>query len=447
MRRVLKTLTVLFLLIISMVPIARPVNALGVHTYYLGSSTVGSCSGRCEMLTTAAVPGIAVDNLATSAVSTDSSGLVTISFTVGTGANRLLIVGGTVDNFAITGVTYGGTALTQAVADTQKPTGSIWYLVNPPSGTASVVVTSTPSKGAIVGVISFTGVDQSTPIPTTATNDNANGRTSPATVSITNANANSWVMDLVGSGHIGGFTNGASTTTQWNLDSGSTNAGASSTTGPLSASTVTNFSWTLPTPDAWVDVAVEIKPFAGTSQIISTGATQRTYVTGTIGPFNSVQFLVVEYWLHVTVAGASGETVRETTVSTASDVSTPAFAYSYSLPESPTISDSQGNFFQGLRAPPGESPVVSDSSTKLFQGFRTDSETPPLSDAMVRLFTGFRALAEMPAISDAIVRVFAGFRGLTERLAGDMTDSISKLAGKFVSEPPTVPDVTSRLFT
>ncbi|TMP99231.1 MAG: hypothetical protein E6K99_05470, partial [Thaumarchaeota archaeon] len=538
MRRVLKTFTVLFLLIISMVPIALPVHA-AIHTYYLGSSTAGSCSGRCDILTTAAVLGIAVDNLATSAVSTDSSGLVTISFTVGTGANRLLIVGGTVDNFAITGVTYGGTALTQAVADTQKPTGSIWYLVNPPSGTASVVVTSTPSKGAIVGVISFTGVDQSTPIPTTATNDNANGRTSPATVSITNANANSWVMDLVGSGHIGGFTNGASTTTQWNLDSGSTNAGASSTTGPLSPSTVTNFSWTLPTPDAWVDVAVEIKPFAGTSQIISTttgnfmvepdisasatgtpttstpsgyawetpsaigaqivsgiwnfdltvgssastgtasvwitvwncqtasegtcaflfknwdnttnvistGATQRTYVTGTIGPFNSVQFLVVEYWLHVTVAGASGETVRETTVSSASDVSTPAFAYSYSLTENPTISDSQGKFFQGLRAPPGESPVVSDSSTKLFQGFRTDSETPPLSDAMVRLFTGFRALAEMPAISDAIVRVFAGFRGLTESLAGDMTDSISKLAGKFVSEAPTVSDVTSRLFT
>src|SRR5438445_3521187 len=154
---------------------------------------------------------IAVDNSASSNVNSDGSGHVTISFTVGTGTNRLLIVGETVDNSAITGVTYGGTALTQAVADTQKPTGSIWYLVNPPSGTASVVVSSSPSKGAILGLISFTGVDQSTPIPTTATNDNANGRTSPATVSITNANANAWVMELVASGHIGGFTNGAST--------------------------------------------------------------------------------------------------------------------------------------------------------------------------------------------------------------------------------------------
>ena len=261
MRRVLKTLTVLFLLIVSMVPIALPVHA-AVHTYYLGSSTAGSCSGRCDILTTAAVLGIAIDNLATSAVSTDSSGLVTISFTVGTGANRLLIVGGTVDNFVITGVTYGGTALTQAVADTQKPTGSIWYLVNPPSGTASVVVSSSPSKGAIIGVISFTGVDQSTPIPTTATNDNANGRTSPASVSITNKNANAWVIDVVSEANGAGLTNGASTTQQWGI-SGSVDSGASSRRGPLSAGTATSFSWKLGGVGSWVDLAVELKPASG----------------------------------------------------------------------------------------------------------------------------------------------------------------------------------------
>src|SRR5213594_977692 len=537
MRRVLKTLTVLFLLIISIFPIALPVHA-AIHTYYLGSSTVGSCSGRCDVLTTAPGTGIAIDNQATSTVSTDSAGRVIISFTDGTGTNGLLVVGGTVDNSAITGVTYQNIALTLAVADTQKPFTSIWYLVNPPSGTANVVVTSASSTPAAIGVISFNGVDQTTPIPTTAKNDNANGATSPATVIITNANANSWVMDIVGSGDLHGFTNGASTTTQWNvINSG--NSGASSTKGPLSASTVTNFSWTLGNADAWNDVAVEIKPFAGTSQVISTttgnfmvepdvsasatgtpttstpsgyawetpsdlgaqvvsgiwtfdltvgssastgtasvwitvwncqtsseetcaflfknwdnttnvistGATKRTYVTGTVGPFDNVKFLVVEYWLHVTVAGASGQMVRETTVSSASDVGTPGFAFSYSLPENPTVSDSQGTFFQGFRAPPGESPTVSDSSTKLFRGFRINSETPPLSDAMVRLFTGFRALAEMPTISDAIARVFTGFRGLTESIAGDVTDSIRKSAGKFVSETPALSDVTSRLFT
>src|SRR5216117_1242509 len=153
MRRVPKTLTVLFLLIISIFPIALPVHA-AIHTYYLGSSTVGSCSGRCDVLTTAPGTGIAIDNQATSTVSTDSAGRVIISFTDGTGTNGLLIVGGTVDNSAITGVTYQNIALTLAVADTQKPFTSIWYLVNPPSGTANVVVTSASSTPAAIGVIS-----------------------------------------------------------------------------------------------------------------------------------------------------------------------------------------------------------------------------------------------------------------------------------------------------
>src|SRR2546422_6464053 len=105
MRRVLKTLTVLFLLIISMVPIALPVHA-AIHTYYLGSSTAGSCSGRCDILTTAAVLGIAVDNLATSAVNTDSSRLVNISFTVRTWANKLLILRGPAYNLPYNCATY-----------------------------------------------------------------------------------------------------------------------------------------------------------------------------------------------------------------------------------------------------------------------------------------------------------------------------------------------------
>src|SRR5207244_2149280 len=232
--------------------------------------------------------GIAIDNQATSTVSTDSAGRVIISFTDGTGTNGLLIVGGTVDNSAITGVTYQNIALTLAVADTQKPFTSIWYLVNPPSGTANVVVTSASSTPAAIGVISFNGVDQTTPIPTTAKNDNANGATSPAAVSITNANANAWVMDVVGDGNGAGFTNGASTTTQWNIVAGTSNSGASSRKGPLGANTVTAFSWNLGTADAWNDLAVEIKPSGGTSapfqqQIIFNPSTYSAYEASNLG--------------------------------------------------------------------------------------------------------------------------------------------------------------------
>ncbi len=252
------------------------VSSTGAATLALDGSASAAGSGSSS---------IAIDATSTSTTNTDASGHVTISFTVGTGTNRLLILGGTVDNNAITGVTYAGTALTQAVADTQKPFASIWYLVNPPSGTANVVVTSTALKGAVIGVISFTGVDQTTPVPTTAKNDNVGGVTSPATVSITNANANAWVMDVAGSGNSAGLTNGASTTQRWSI-AGSANSGASSTKGPLAANTVTNFSWTLGTADAWDDVAVEIKPAAG-----GTAGTVSVSLTTTVA--NDVIYVVV----------------------------------------------------------------------------------------------------------------------------------------------------------
>src|SRR5690348_3221987 len=66
MRRLLRTLAILFLLFVSMVPIALPINA-AVHTYYLGNSTVGSCSGVCESsLTTTG----AADTATTQSIST-----------------------------------------------------------------------------------------------------------------------------------------------------------------------------------------------------------------------------------------------------------------------------------------------------------------------------------------------------------------------------------------
>jgi len=239
----------------------------GDQKYYIhgGSIISGTILGQALMTTGSNIQtpqAIAVDNSATSSANSDSSGHVTMPFTVGTGQNRLLIVGGTVDNSAITGVTYGGKPLTQAIADAQLPRTSVWYLANPASGTSNIVVTSSSWKGAVIGAISLTGVDQTTPIPTTAKNDNSNGFSSPATVSIINANPNAWVMDVVSSGNGHGLTNGPAPE-QWTI-SGSADSGASSRKGPLAANTATGFSWALGSADAWVDLAFEIKP-AGTA--------------------------------------------------------------------------------------------------------------------------------------------------------------------------------------
>ena len=89
--------------------------------------------------------------------------------TVGNGNNRILVVGLGV-NVAnpyppASSVTYAGQPLTrQVLNNTGFPVSEIWTLVNPPTGTANVVVTH-PSEGVITGgSASFSGVDQTTPV-------------------------------------------------------------------------------------------------------------------------------------------------------------------------------------------------------------------------------------------------------------------------------------------
>ena len=213
MRRVPKTLTVLFLLIISIVPAALPVNA-AIHTYYLGNSTVGSCSGRCENLPT---------------------------------------IIGTAD-----------TATSQSISTT---TGDFMIEPDISASATGTQTTSTPSGYA-------------------------------------------WETPSAIGGSGGQIVSGI-----WNFD---LTVGSSASTGTASVWITV---WSCQTASEGT-CAFLFKNWDNTTNVISTGPTQRNYVTGTVGPFNSVQFLVVEYWIHVTVAGASGEIVSETTVSSASDVGT-----------------------------------------------------------------------------------------------------------------------------
>src|SRR5262245_59179025 len=105
-----------------------------------------------------------------SAASGSSTGTtVSWSHTVGSGNNRILVV-----SLAIrvgspfppaTSVTYAGQPLTrQLLNGGVSPISEIWILVAPPTGTAPIIVTH-PSADIIVGgSVSFSGVDQASPI-------------------------------------------------------------------------------------------------------------------------------------------------------------------------------------------------------------------------------------------------------------------------------------------
>lgn len=105
---------------------------------------------------------IAVD--ATASGGTSGAGVPTGSWshTVGTGSNRILVVGVT----GAAAVTYGGQPLTRHIVNSELgfPTVEIWTLLAPPTGPALVAVTY-PQLGVFVGgSVSFFGVDQATPI-------------------------------------------------------------------------------------------------------------------------------------------------------------------------------------------------------------------------------------------------------------------------------------------
>lgn len=115
----------------------------------------------------------------------------TISFAVGAGTNRCLVVH--VSSFdagsTATGVTYGGVALTQVGAGQQDGGGgkiSIWRLLAPTVGTANVVVTCGGAMDFLFTVVSaWQDVDQTTPFGTAAGASAANNST--PTVNVTTA--------------------------------------------------------------------------------------------------------------------------------------------------------------------------------------------------------------------------------------------------------------------
>ncbi|MGB5260438.1 MAG: DUF4347 domain-containing protein, partial [Gammaproteobacteria bacterium] len=112
------------------------------------------------------------------AVTTDSSSTgsttgssLTVSHTT-SGTETLMIVGVSMDaqtGASVTGVTYNGSAL--SLLGTVQDTGSnvrveLWQMVAPADGTHDVVVSFSQAmtEGGIAGIMTFNGVDQTTPL-------------------------------------------------------------------------------------------------------------------------------------------------------------------------------------------------------------------------------------------------------------------------------------------
>ena len=182
------------------------------------------------------------------------SGNITSSFTVGSGANRYLLVGvANITASSVSSMTYAGAAMTLVgVTEANNYRAEFWGLKNPTSGANNLVINFIGTSADAVSISSWTGVDQTTP---TGTYTAASGSSGPFTVTVPSA-ANEVVVDFF-RGHFGtGTPAGGQTAVSTNMSS-----------KPGATSTV--MTWTVNWGDYWVLQGVPLKPSGSNPVTIS----------------------------------------------------------------------------------------------------------------------------------------------------------------------------------
>jgi YVTN family beta-propeller protein len=231
------------------------------YTYRVSAiNSVGtsSPSNTASATTSAVIPpptGIVLNNIqSTSGVAPSSNQITLANFDAGTGNNRLLVVGVSANNNDVASVTFGGMSLTNKVKSFYNNDAEFWYLKNP-TGAGNIVVTMNGPTSVVVGAYSFSGVNQTSPLPTSTSKHNTTPN-SP-NITITTKFANDWVLDLPSI--YGGSTLGSPTCTQqWDVNVANAITGASSSATIATPGSVT-CKWTASSADFWDDVAIEIK--------------------------------------------------------------------------------------------------------------------------------------------------------------------------------------------
>ena len=222
---------------------------------------------------------LAVDGNASTGSTTTNS--LTISHTTA-GTDRLMIVGITIDNNqyeVVSTVTYNSIALTFVGQETNDNDArvEIWQLSEAgglPTGTHDVDITFDANlvHPAVAGVITFTGVDQTTPLGSFFGNQHVSSN--PGIVTVNSANGE-MVLGVFSGETVNSVVTNAPATERWNLSAGGTGetqySAGSTDDGAASVSMV----WSLGKADHWAAGGVSIKPAAscsGTAAVTSSGA-------------------------------------------------------------------------------------------------------------------------------------------------------------------------------
>jgi uncharacterized repeat protein (TIGR01451 family) len=201
---------------------------------------------------------------------TSAANTTTLAHTVGAGNNRILLVSAHLNirnstGTTVSGVTYGGVPMTllDAITDTGDETRTdVWYLLNPTVGTANVIMTAggiTAGQNvlAVLGAVSFSGVDQAQP-----STDIAEGNASPTSVTVNGTATTGVVIDFASMRESVTATPPGTQTSVYNVSSDPASpanvdvqAVSSRRTGAAGTTTMT---WTLSTNRDWSSVGVRL---------------------------------------------------------------------------------------------------------------------------------------------------------------------------------------------
>jgi len=182
------------------------------------------------------------------------------------GNNGILIVGLSYSsNPGTTNVTYSNNpliAMTRAKASNNgNYYDELWYLINPPSsGDKKIRQSQTgPNTNIVMGMISYTGVDQVTGIGNVTS---ATGTSNNSNVNITTTALNSVLVSIEAdsSGNKNNLNNGSGQTLRYKEDNGNNNVVGGGEDMITTTIKTYNMNWTLVVSKDWVNIAAEIRP-------------------------------------------------------------------------------------------------------------------------------------------------------------------------------------------
>ena len=221
---------------------------------------------------------ITIDSTGSATPSIASSSTRTVSFT--NTAGTFMVVGiARFRNVTTNSVTYNGVSMTKAVESIESSANrsEIWYLASPATGANNLVVTfsGATDDGLVIGFTTMTGVDNASPIGTTASQAGGTTSTAPS-IAITTANNNSYIFDSL---YRNSNTETATSpqTEVWGREDAYGTQGGAGSYKSFATAGATTMAWTLGASKLWIMCAVEVKESASANVTVNPSVQTSTF--------------------------------------------------------------------------------------------------------------------------------------------------------------------------